>query len=172
MAQGTIPAEAKIYPIVDDNLTMEINYEDVDKSIFSKKDIAEIVTKQDKYDALCFNNAAKDYDTSEQSFCSVQSIIENNNAKKSYTVLNGAQILTIDFKSENSAETLTLVKSTGTIGDKEDTYYTIGQIWWEKQDGEWRILGSATGFTGAINDWSIARDTVSGQIKVLEKQQA
>lgn len=174
LAQGTIPASAKLYPVVRDDMPMNTVYEGDAQDSVTDEDIATITTYIDKYAALCNNNAAEDYDNSDLPFLSgfmTQSLLDDNEKNEASTILTGCQIITLVFLSGTEAEALVLTNSEGVIGNMdgksmEGTFTQLTSKSLTKINDNWYIIGSKSEFFGNADEYAIERDPIDGKIYV------
>lgn len=173
LAQGSIPASAKIYPIVDDTLPMLVAYKDEQAQQFtlSEDDVKEITTKIDKFCAACANSGAEDYDDTPLDFITeygMADIARTIEERGMQGVMDGCQIVTLTGLGKNKAEALVLL--TGTLSRDQKQRVNLFYVGLQKTEGVWYIIGNQTALAGLAEDYKIYRDNSTGKIIIDEIQ--
>jgi len=169
LAGGTIPADAKLYPVVDDGLPMAV----VDKDgELTAEDIWEITNHVDVWatwddtrgDGILLDEAKK--------FVSMDRIEKlTSNAEKSdrdYSV-DAVQILAMEVEEDGRVQVAYIVKFTGQCpseGVKEGTYESIEGLYFKKIKDKWYEDG--IGFLLMAKSGSIlySQDDITGKYTI------
>lgn len=169
LAQGTIPADAKIHPILDENLTMNTIKNGAE---ISEEDVFEIVNIVDKFETITCTNE-ENPDGSFLMDMTVESI--RGHGSDVISEFYGSQILDLTFQNAEKGYALVLAKVNGKITNNPDGKDYEGDvvILWEagvqKIDGKWFIYYTGDHFVNYADDFIFERDTVNGTINVIQK---
>lgn len=170
IAGGTIPASAKVYPIVDEALEMTLSDA---RGLLSEDDIWTLTHYVDlwasgndtrgsgfqKEDVASFTSQAK-YN---------EAVLVYENASYDFKV-DGTQILTIGSISDDEVEIPYVVQVSGkdeTAGINEGTYQLVDALRFKKNDGNWYLSGVTSICMEEPGDIIYKRDTITGQYTIV-----
>lgn len=170
IAGGTIPASAKVYPIVDEELEMTLSDS---RGLLTKDDIWTLTHYVDLW--------ASGNDTRENGFKKDEVSTFTSQAKYNEAVLayenatydfkvDGIQILTIGSISDDEVEIPYVVQVTGkdeSAGISEGTYQLVDALRFKKTDENWYLSGVTSICMEELGDIVYKRDTITGQYTIV-----
>lgn len=170
LAGGTIPAEAKIYPIVYEDVKMAVNDEN---GALSAEDIFTITHYVDVWSTLddtrgdgFASEQAKEFLTMER----IRQLEESMESSEDDYSVDGVQILAIDSIDEAHAVATYVLKLTGynsnPLSPGEGTYEAVQGLYFERIDGKWYEDGIAYGFMAEAGTIEYIQDETTGHITV------
>lgn len=164
-AQGSIPASAKLFPIVDDTFAMSV----IDGNGLSPEDIWTITHYVDLFASLD-NTLSNSYDPSSVTFLTTTTLdkIESNNQEnQNQYYVNGVQILSIYAESDSRVEAIYLSRLDGSSNDlPSGSYDVIASLFFKKVNGSWYEDGIGHYITGPTGSFVYTKDPITGQLTV------
>ena len=164
-AQGSIPASAKLFPIVDDTFAMSV----IDGDGLSSEDIWTITHYVDLFASLD-NTLSNSYDPSEVTFLTTTTLdkIESiNQENQNQYYVNGVQILSIYAESDSRVEAIYLSRLDGSSNDlPSGSYDVVASVFFKKVNGNWYEDGIGHYITGPTGSFSYTKDPITGQLTV------
>lgn len=166
LAQGTIPADAKLYPVLDEEvpmLTMDEN------GYLSQEDIWTLTRCTDLFASLDDSNG-NGYNADNFSFLtttSVEAIEESNKENKNSYSVDGTQVLSIYVDDKDHVEVIYLSRLTGSSAELEHgTYDVLASLFFKRVNNVWYEDGIGHYITAPTGDYTYDRDSITGQITV------
>lgn len=167
LAGGTIPSDAKIYPIMDENIPMQVtgnSNEDL-----SAEDIWTLTHYVDLFASLD-DKAGTHYDPEQVTFLSsttLEDVLANNEAAGDEYAITSVQVLALDYLGDNRVEATYTVEMTGYADGLEDgDYIAVAGLFFKRVNGNWYEDGIASYCFEEQGTISIDVDSVTGQITV------
>lgn len=166
LAQGTIPADAKLYPVLDEEIPMLTLDEE---GHLSQEDIWTLTRYTDLFASLDDTNG-NGYDADNFGFLTTTTVKEieqkNRDNENSYCV-DGTQVLSIYVDDGNHVEVIYLSRLTGSSAELEQgTYDVLASLFFKKVNQTWYEDGIGHYITAPTGDYTYDRDPITGQITV------
>lgn len=165
LAQGSIPASAKLFPIVDETTQMTV----IDGDGLSKEDIWTITHYVDLFASLD-NTLSENYDPSGMTFLTTTTpdkIESTNKENQNQYYVNGVQILSIYAESDSRVEAIYLSRLDGSSNElPSGSYDVIASLFFKKVNGNWYEDGIGHYITGPTGSFNYTKDPITGQLSV------
>lgn len=166
LAQGTIPADAKLYPVLDEAVPMLTMDED---GFLSKEDIWTLTRYTDLFASLDDANG-NGYDADNFGFLTTTTVdaIEQKSRENenSYSV-EGTQVLSIYVDDKDHVEVIYMSRLTGSSAELEHgTYDVLASLFFKRVNNSWYEDGIGHYITAPTGDYTYDRDSITGQITV------
>lgn len=138
LAGGTIPADAKVYPIMAEDMPMIVSGNS--DGTLSAEDIWTITHYVDLFVSLD-DKAGASYDPEKVTFLTTRTLDEvlrnNENAGDNYAV-KSAQILAIDVEEENRVQVAYVEQLTGSSNEvSKGDYIAVAGLFFKRVNGNW-----------------------------------
>ena len=138
LAGGTIPADAKVYPIVSEDMPMIVSGND--GGVLTDKDIWTITHYVDLFASLD-DKAGAHYDPDKVTFLStrgLKEVLSNNETAGDLYAVSSVQILAIDVEEENRVQVAYVVQMSGYSNDvAEGDYIAVAGLFFRRVNGNW-----------------------------------
>lgn len=167
LAAGTIPADAKIYPIMDEETPMMVTGNQ-DEEV-TDDDIWTITHYVDLFASLD-DKAGTHYDPEQVTFLSstsLENVLANNEEAGDEYAVKSVQILALDVLEDERVETTYVEQLTGySDGIEQGDYIAVAGLFFKNVNGNWYEDGIAHYCFEREGDISIDVDSMTGQIVV------
>ena len=168
LAGGTIPESSKVYPVIDENMTMSVT-NNSDNSI----GYDDIWIINHYVDLFCsFDDTEGDGVKTDEiskflTSYTVDEIMQNNEDAGSHHKLVGVQVLQIDVKDADNVEAA-YWERTSSDSDDADLQDTVAVLFFKRSaDGQWYENGIAHCLTDTAGSFKCVRDDISGQLSIV-----
>ena len=170
LAGDTIPADAKIYPIMDENMPMVVVNND---GFLTDEDIKTITRYVDLFASLD-DKRGENYNPDEVKFLTTRGLTEvmdNISAAGNDYEVKSVQILKIDVEDPNRVETAYAVQLSGCANDiPEGDYIAISGLYFKRVNGNWYEDGIGSYLFEKDGTIEIITDSITGEVKVQDKE--
>lgn len=169
LAGGTIPASAKVFPIVYDDISMTISDSE---GYLNGDDVWSLTHYVDiwcSWDDTRGNGFLADEASEFVSMQRIQSLQESGEeADRDYSI-DGVQILSIEVKNDKRVEVDYVVKFTGQCpseGVEEGSYEAIEGLYFEKVNGKWYEDGIGFALMAKAGEITYEQDEITGVLTI------
>jgi len=166
LAQGTIPADAKLYPILDEEVPMLTLDED---GHLSQEDIWTLTRYTDLFASLDDANG-NGYDADNFGFLTtttVENIEKTSRENENSYRVDGTQVLSIYVDDKDHVEVIYLSRLTGSSAELEHgTYDVLASLFFKRVNNSWYEDGIGHYITAPTGDYTYDRDPITGLITV------
>lgn len=171
LAGGTIPADAKLYPIMNEDMKMMVtnNADGVldDKDIWTLTHDIDLLAALDDVDSPLEDTSEVNFLTS----CSVDEFMENNRIAGDAFRVHTVQIIEMYVREDKCVEVTYAIRISGHSNNVgEGDYIDIGVVKFKEVNGNWYEDGIGQYYVGEDGSVDILIDDITGKISIVEKE--